>query len=200
MRIVKQARQQVDGKLQKPDIAPFIPKGMEDPVARVVAAGMKLMYAPEMRPRLMAHVQSDKASIQTLAQGVTDLIKQLEARSNGGQGGIPQAALFPAAMQLLGEAADVAQASGQPITQDEYNQAAQLMFALIGKQVVHGTDKQLMLGAANVVAGGAPAGGSVDTGGTGMGGGQDPNAAPAGAAPPDEEEAAMQAGFQRGGR
>lgn len=143
--------QKQDGQLKAPDYREFTPPEILDEVERIVAAGMKLMYAPEMSDERMAAVQSKDPVDQTLADNVVGLLLTLDQQA---QGGLPVATLFPAAMGLLGEAAQVLQAAGKAVTQDDFNDAAVRMFAVIGKKL-GGSDEQIMQAAEQAMGGGA---------------------------------------------
>ena len=147
MALMQKARLLESAKFKKPDISGFVPPEARDAVDRVVAAGQKLMYAPEMRQELQAEIQRDAPPAQKMAEAVTGLLLTLDKQS---QGGIPMAAMFPAAMELMGEAAEVLSAAGQPVTQEDYNEAARQMFVLIGRKL-GASDDQLMQGAEQVV-------------------------------------------------
>lgn len=127
------------GDFERPDIAPLIPKGQEDAVARIVAAGMKIMYAPESRPEVETALKQGNVP-QALAMNVTGLILTLDQKS---QGGLPVQAIFPAAVELLGEATEVFSAAGKPVSQSDYADAARLMMVLLAKKM-GATDEQIM--------------------------------------------------------
>lgn len=177
MAIMDKARER--SAFQRPDISPFIPPGQEDTVARVSAAGQRIMYSPGMRDELQAAVNSDAPVAQNLAQNVTGLMLTLDAQT---QGGIPQEALFPAALDLLAEAAEVLTQAGQTVTAEDYNEAAVLLFVMMAKKL--GIPDDQIMGAAEQAAGVA----------------EEDAAAPAEAEPApeeaDEEEADMQEGFK----
>lgn len=136
------------GEFTKPDVSPFVPPGMEDQVDRIVAAGMKLMYAPEMRDDVMDAVQSDEPTAKKLAENVTGLMLALDQKA---EGGMPIEAIFPAAIGLMGEAAEVLQAAGQPVSQEDFNEGARMVFVMIGKQM--GASDDDIMGAAQQHAG-----------------------------------------------
>lgn len=137
---------------KKPDITKFVPPELRDAVERVAAAGMKLMYAPEMRQDLVAAVKSPDPVPKVLSENITGLMLTLDQKS---QGGIPQAVIFPAAMELLGEGATVLVNGGREVTQQDFNDAALAMYALIGKKL-GGSDEDLMGAAAQSLQGGNP--------------------------------------------
>lgn len=149
MAIMDKARAR--GAFKRPDIGGFIPKGMEDTVQRISAAGQKIMYSPDMREELMAEIQSEEAIPLKLAKAVVGLMLTLDQQAKGG--GIPEEALFPAGLELLGEACDVLTQAGQQVTQEEYNEAARGMFVLMGQKL--GIDQDQMMGAAEQAMGGA---------------------------------------------
>lgn len=151
MAIMDKARAR--GAFKRPDIGGFIPKGMEDTVQRISAAGQKIMYSPDMREELMAEIQSEEAIPLKLAKAVVGLMLTLDQQAKGG--GIPEEALFPAGLELLGEACDVLTQAGQQVTQEEYNEAARGMFVLMGQKL--GIDQDQMMGAAEQAAGGGQA-------------------------------------------
>ncbi len=183
---------------------PFIPKGMEDIVARISAAGQRIMYSPDMRDELKAAVTSKAPIAQKLAESVTGLMLTLDQKMPGG---IPEEALFPAALDLLGEASDVLTEAGQKVTHTEYGQAALLMFILMARKLGY-SDEQIMGVAAKAVGAtpdearqAIPAANAMQ--GARAPAGQAPQASPqapeeAGEQPgqPDEEEQGMQEGFQ----
>lgn len=177
--LLQAARDRAPG-FTKPDIQAFIPPDQQDAVARVVAAGQKLMYSPDMRDELMAEVEREGPPAQKMAEAVTGLLLTLDGQA---QGGIPLPAMFPAAMELLGEAAEVLNAAGQAVTQNDYNEAAQTMFVLIARKL-GADDEQIMQGAQQAMAGGEAVAMEAE-----------PGAEQQAAAPADEEEAAMAAGM-----
>jgi hypothetical protein len=129
------------GGFKKPDIERFIPPEQKDAVDRVVAAGLKMMFSPELRQELMQAVQSEEPAPKVLAENITGLMLTLDQKSGGG--GIPNGAIFPAAVKLLGEGAEVMVEAGKPVSQADYNDAALMMFALLG-QKMGGTGEQIL--------------------------------------------------------
>lgn len=136
------------GGFTKPDVSQFVPPGMKDQVDRIVAAGMKMMYSPDMRDEVMAAVQGDEPTSKKLADNVTGLMLALDQKA---QGGMPIEAIFPAAIGLMGEAADVLVAAGQEVSQEDFNEGARMVFVMIGKQM--GASDEDIMGAAQQHAG-----------------------------------------------
>lgn len=141
-------------QFNKPDIAQYVPDDMKDVVARVTAAGIKIMYSPEMKDELMQAVQSQDPIPKRIADNVTGLMLTLDQKT---QGGIPQAAIFPAAVELAGEAGEALGAAGQTVTQEDFNDSLLMLFAMLGKKL-GGSDEELMGAAAQSLkdAGGDP--------------------------------------------
>lgn len=135
---------------KKPDISPFIPKGQEDAVARVVAAGTKLIYSPDMREEVLQAVQSEGDPARKLAENTAGLVLMLDQKSNGG---IPAEAMFPAAMELLGETAEILSAAGQTVDQTAYNEAAMQIMIELGRRM-GATDDQIMQAAQGAIPAG----------------------------------------------
>lgn len=181
------------GELQKPDWRQFTPPELMDDVERIQAAGMKLMYSPEMQQERQEAVASSAPIAETLADNTVGLLLTLDQQA---QGGLPVAALFPAAMALLGEAAAVLEAAGKKITQEDWNDAALRMYVLIGKKL-GGSDEQIMQGAQQAMGGGEP-GATAPSDVQPPQPGQPPAPGAGAASAPEEEteEAAMARGMQ----
>lgn len=157
----------------------FVPEESRDAVDRVVAAGMKLLYSAEMEDERQEAIQSPQPVAKKLADNITGLMLTLDQQSKGG---IPQAALFPAAVMLLNEAGQMLIQAGQKVTQDDYNESMQILYVQIGKKL-GATDDQLMTAAQEALAkkGGGEA--PVDPAGAPA---VPPAVPPAGAMPPQQ--------------
>lgn len=138
---------------KRPSTAQFVPPDQKDAVDRISAAGMKIMYSPEMREELKAEVARDVPPAQKMAEAVVGLMLTLDKQTKGG---IPMPALFPAALDLLGEAAEVLTTAGQPVTQADYNEAAQMMFVLMARKL--GAKDEEIMGEVEKMTGGQPGG------------------------------------------
>jgi hypothetical protein len=77
-------------------------------------------------------VQSQEPMAQKLGSNVAGLILTLDNQS---QGGIPVEAMFPAAVELLGESAEMMVSAGQQVTQEDFNTAALLTMAILAKKL-----------------------------------------------------------------
>ncbi len=173
-----------EGGFTPPDWKQFTPPELADAVDRIIAAGVKLMYSPDMRDELKAGVDSQDPPDKKLAENAVGLLLTLDKQA---QGGLPIGALFPAAMGLMGECVAVMAAAGQPVTQEDFNDAALNVFAIIGKKL-GGSDEEIMQAGQKMgLSDGDEAGGPAEQEL------QDPQAQAA--IPPDDEEAAMRGGF-----
>lgn len=119
-------------KFTAPDVSQFVPPEIQDQVQRVVAAGVKFIYSPQMREQVQKEIARDVPLPQKLAEATLGLMLSLDQQTKGG---IPQAALFPAGMNLLGEAGEILSAAGQPVDQDAYNEAARILFVQMSKKL-----------------------------------------------------------------
>ncbi len=125
---------------KRPDLGPFIPKGQEDAVARLVAAGMKTMYSPAMKDEVMAAIQADQPVGQKIGENAAGLVLTLMQQA---QGKVPPEAIFPAAAELMSECAEMLVAAGQPVSQEDWKDGFYTLIAVLGKKM-GGTDEQIM--------------------------------------------------------
>lgn len=138
------------GQFKRPDTAQFVPPELHDAYARVIAAGQKLMYSPEMREELRAEIARDVPVPTKMAEAVTGLMLTMDQQSKGG---IPVDVIFPCGLELLSEAADVLIAAGQPVTQEDWNEAARQMFVIMSRKF--GAKDEEIMGAAEQALNGA---------------------------------------------
>lgn len=150
--LMQQAQEQEEsaGAFKKPDIGQFVPEEIKDSVARVIAAGHRILYGEEMAQEVQDAIGGPDPVPKKLADNTAGLLLTLDQQA---QGGIPEAAIFPAGMELLGEAAEVLQAAGQKVTQESYNEAARMLYVILGQKLGLGEDQ--LMGAAEQVVGGA---------------------------------------------
>lgn len=140
-------------QFQKPNVAALpvvqkLSKEDRDAYQRIVAAGMKMMYAPETREQLMEGIRSKDPIPKKLAENILGLLLIMFQKSTGVP---PPGALFPAAVELMGEAAEVLIKAGQQVTQEDFHDASILLFTMLGKKL-GATDQQLMQGAEQALA------------------------------------------------
>lgn len=134
----------------RPDISKSIPAEQQDAVGRIVASGMRVMYAPEMKSRVLEVVKSQEPIPKKLAESVVGLMLMLDQRAKGG---LPIEALPYAAVELLGEAAELLSAANQPVSDEDFKTAATMTVWLTARKM-GATDEQVMAG---LQQGGAPA-------------------------------------------
>lgn len=125
---------------KRPQVDQFVPPEQKDAVDRIVAAGMKMIFSDMGKEQAAQIVQSKDPASKKLATAVVGLMLMLDSQAKGG---IPVGAMFPAALDLLGEAAEVLSAAGQKVTQVDYNEAAQMMLVLMA-QKMGGSMEQIM--------------------------------------------------------
>ena len=125
---------------KRPDIRPFIAKGQEDAVERIVAAGMKLMYSPDMKEEVMQAIQSDQPTAQKLGENAAGIILTLDQQA---EQGLPEEAMFPAGAELMSEAAEMLVSAGVKVTQDDWAEGFMYLVAIIGKKM-GATDEDMM--------------------------------------------------------
>lgn len=132
---------------QPRDPRQFVPSEQHDAIDRTVAAGMKMLYSSEMADERDAAIKGDEPIPKRLADNVTGLMLVLDGHSKGG---IPGPVLFPAAVTLVSECATMLTKAGQTVTQDDYNEALQILYVQIGKKL-GASDDELMHGATNAL-------------------------------------------------
>ena len=142
---------------QRPDVKQFIPEGQEDAVERIVAAGMKYMFSPEMKQEVMDAIASEEPMAKKLGENVAGLILTLDQQAKGG---LPVAAMFPAGMELLGEAAEIMSAGGQAVSQEDFNDAALVLMVVLARKM--GADDEQIMAEASKYAGADPEEGAAD--------------------------------------
>lgn len=151
--LMERAQQRNNASKTGPSFTPkdpreFVPEEQHDAVDRVVAAGMKLMYSPEMADEREAALAAKGPPAPTIADNVTGLMLTLDQKAKGG---IPEATIFPAAVMLANEAAQMLVHGGTNVTQDDYNESLQLLYTQLGKKLGI-SDDQLMQGAQDALA------------------------------------------------
>lgn len=132
----------------RPDISKSIPPEQQDAVARIVAAGMKAMYAPEMREQILEVVKSQEPTPKKLAESVVGLLLMLDQKAQQNGQALPVEALPYAAVELLGEAADILTAAKQPVSDEDFKAACTMAVWHIARkmgasddEIVNGLDQ-----------------------------------------------------------
>ena len=132
----------------RPDTEQLIPNGQEDAYARIVAAGVKIMYSPGMRQELQQEIQRDAPVAQKMADAVAGLMLTMDKQAKGG---LPVEAIMPAGLELLSEAADVLIAAGQPVTMEDWRDAAKFFFVTVARKM-GAKDDEIMEASQKLVA------------------------------------------------
>lgn len=109
-----------------------VPPQLRGAVERLVVAGMKLMFSPQMRQAVMAQLQGG-ATPEKVAQGIAGLISVLQGQAKGQ---VPQPALIPAAVILACQALDFLGKGGQmQVTKDTIGQTVQAVVAFLAQKM-----------------------------------------------------------------
>jgi hypothetical protein len=93
-----------------------LPPEMQDAYARVVAAGMKVLFSKQTHDVMLQQLNAPGDNATKLGQGIAKVIVFLFNESNGT---MPQEVIVPAAMILLIKAADFVNQSGKGQVSDE---------------------------------------------------------------------------------
>jgi hypothetical protein len=175
MERAKKAAPKEGAKFTAPDVRQFVPKELHDVVERITAAGVRFIYSPQAREQVEQDIASQKPTPQKLAESTLGLLLTLDGQTKGG---LPADALFPAGLELLGEAAEILSAAGELVTQEDYNEAARMLFVMASKKL--GMSDEDVMGVAEQAAAKAEGGQA---------------GAPAAEAPPVDPEAEAQAAW-----
>lgn len=140
------------GSFKRPNTAQFVPPEMKDAVDRIVAAGIKMAYSPQMADERQQFLEGQEPAGQRMAQTVAGLLLTLDQQAKGG---LPVGAIFPAGVELLGEAAEMLSKAGQPVSQEDFNDGARQLFVIVG-QKLGGTPDQIMQAAGQAAGEGEP--------------------------------------------
>lgn len=92
------------------------PKGLEKAYAKVVKAGIQLMFDPSTREQTMAFMEESGGDPDKMAEGVSAVVLMLFKESNET---IPPNLLIPAGIELLVHAVEVAKAGGAEVSNEQ---------------------------------------------------------------------------------
>lgn len=124
----------------KTKVVEAIPPNLRDAFERVILAGMKVMYSPETAD-MVEEVMSGPGEVwKKLGEGVAGLMMLLDKQSGKG---IPQDIIIPAAIELVHEAADHLNKTGQEVSEEDVKTATQYVAVLIAKKF-GANDQQIM--------------------------------------------------------
>jgi len=120
-------RESMDGKLG-------------DAYDRVLAAGMKMLYSPEMADKVTQLIEDDSMPIANrLGEGVANLMVMMD---NTGNGTIPKEVIIPVGIALTLEAADYLFEIGVKLTEQDLGSAIEIM--MNGVYAGYGIDPKSM--------------------------------------------------------
>lgn len=111
-----------------------IPPELMEAFERVVLAGKKVIYSPEMENAIKQEIAREGPIEKKLAEAIVGLMAILDKQSRPR---IPVPVLIPAAIELVYDAADFVQQAGlvqEEITPDQVKTASQLTAMLIAKR------------------------------------------------------------------
>jgi len=98
-----------------------IPPELQRPYAKIVMAGMKVMFSDGTHGMLVDRLLKSQGNLpQALGQGAADLMFLLVHESNNG---IPPQLIVPAGTELIAHAADFLAQAGQPVSTADFAQA-----------------------------------------------------------------------------
>jgi hypothetical protein len=98
-----------------------IPPELQRPYAKIILAGMKVMFSDTTHGMLIDRLLKGQGDIaQGLGQGAADLMFLLVHESNNG---IPPQLIVPAGTELIAHAADFLAQAGHPVSTQDFAQA-----------------------------------------------------------------------------
>jgi hypothetical protein len=97
-------------------LADSIPKEFQEAFARVVQAGMKVMFSEQTHSLMVEQLQAEGDIAQNIGKGVASLMGLLFEKSNGT---MPQEVMIPAGIYLIAKGSEfIEQIAGQEVTPD----------------------------------------------------------------------------------
>lgn len=146
-----QDQQSMMGMAQQSGAQPVGQENTQDVIDRLHAAGVKVMYSPGQDAQRQKAIQDAKASgkiANVIALNVTGLMLILDKQTKGG---VPAKALFPAAMQLAGDAEEMLGNAGIEATPDDMKDVSRQLYVMLAKKFFGATDEQINQGASNAL-------------------------------------------------
>lgn len=98
----------------------FVPEEFRDAAMRIHAAGLKIMTDPSMRDDVRKASELQQPMPEKLATLTLALMQTVDDKANGG---LPEEALYPAAVMLMGEIAGALESKGEVVSEDDFGQA-----------------------------------------------------------------------------
>lgn len=125
---------------------------------KVVAAGRKILYSPQMDEQIQKLLEGPGDLAQKLGEGVVLLLAILLSKSNGS---IPGDLLIPAGIELVADAGDMLRKAGQKVTDKDVSRGTAVMIQDLMKRAGVSMDQlsqaaQSQAGAPPVSPDGAP--------------------------------------------
>lgn len=127
-----------------------VPPELQSAYDKVVANGMKMMFDPSTRDQTAAFMQGEGPASKKLADGVASVVMLMFRESNQT---MPPQVIIPAGIELLVHAAEVANASGMPVSNDDVAEAMADFMSTVLK--AFGVDPENMQGMVTPMTGGA---------------------------------------------
>ncbi len=122
-----------------PDLRATLPPQYQPVFDRLVIAAKRVLYDPKTHAMMQRALARNLPMTQKLAEGVAALLLIL-FREAGGK--VPPEVVIPAALDIVGEAAEYVAEVGMPIDQATYKQACALTAVIISKRF--GIDPQAL--------------------------------------------------------
>lgn len=117
--------------------AAAIPPNLQEAFARVVQAGMKVMFSKETHQMFIEQINQEGDLAQNIGEGMAGLMMLLLKKSNGT---MPTAVMVPAGTYLMMQGADfLEKVTGEQITPEILSSAMEAMISVLLKQA--GIDK-----------------------------------------------------------
>lgn len=119
-----------------PNIAAKIPPQFQRPFQAFVIACKRVMYDPKSHYLMQRQLARPAPMPQKLAQGVAGLVMLVYVKAKDSGDNVPLPVLIPAAIELVGEAAQfITQTMKTPIDQPTYKAAVALVIAILSKSL-----------------------------------------------------------------
>lgn len=107
------------------NIADSIPKEFQEAFARVVQAGMKIMFSEDTHDIMIQELQKEGDISENIGNGIAALMSLLYEKSNGT---MPQEVIIPAGIYLLSKGAEfIEEVTGQDITPNIISEATDIL-------------------------------------------------------------------------
>lgn len=109
-----------------------VPPGLQQAYERIIMAGKKIMYSPQMTPQIAALMKGDDTVANKLGQGAVALIALLISQSNHT---LPPQLIIPCATELLTEFADFLNSTGVAVSDQDVASGMAVMVGQIMQRI-----------------------------------------------------------------